>query len=66
MKKMFKGSGPTKCVQYIILTAMAIMMLFPLVYAFFSAFKTNTELMAGKTVSGKVYVFKYREDFKFG
>ncbi len=43
---MFKGSGPTKCVQYIILTAMAIMMLFPLVYAFFSAFKTNTELMA--------------------
>lgn len=46
MKKMFKGSGPTKCVQYIILTAMAIMMLFPLVYAFFSAFKTNTELMA--------------------
>ena len=46
MKKMFKGSGPTKCVQYIILTAMAIMMLFPLVYAFFSAFKTNTGLMA--------------------
>lgn len=43
---MFKGSGPAKCVQYIILTAMAIMMLFPLVYAFFSAFKTNTELMA--------------------
>lgn len=43
---MFKGSGPTKCIQYIILTAMAIMMLFPLVYAFFSAFKTNTELMA--------------------
>lgn len=43
---MFKGSGPTKCIQYIILTAMAIMMLFPFVYAFFSAFKTNTELMA--------------------
>lgn len=43
---MFKGSGLTKCIQYIILTAMAIMMLFPFVYAFFSAFKTNTELMA--------------------
>ena len=33
-------------VKYIILTVVAALMLFPLVYAFFSAFKTNMELMA--------------------
>lgn len=46
MKKILKGNSVAKIVQYIILTVMAIAVLFPLVYAFFSAFKTNTELMA--------------------
>ena len=46
MKRKSKKKIFGKTIQYIILIAVAALMIFPLIYAFLSAFKTNLELMA--------------------